>query len=151
MCSCLQVWDFDKFQECLSEEHGLPSDWVNSTLTVRHNNYATVTILLQCLQAILLLSSINFPFFQYFTYFFSIFKKLHMYVQNLPKFCQYSCSEFSKKYWQICIINFGGHAIMAVLCVCILTEATYFHHDNLFQQCETQAEPCPWLFRPARI
>ena len=30
----LQVWDFDKFQECLSEEHGLPSDWVNGPLTV---------------------------------------------------------------------------------------------------------------------
>lgn len=30
-----QVWDFNKFQECLSEEHGLPSDWVAGQLTVR--------------------------------------------------------------------------------------------------------------------
>ena len=34
VCTHLQVWDFDKLQECLSEEHGLPSDWVNTTLTV---------------------------------------------------------------------------------------------------------------------
>ena len=32
--SWFQVWDFDKFQECLSNEHGLPQDWVAGLLTV---------------------------------------------------------------------------------------------------------------------
>lgn len=29
-----QVWGFDKFQQVLSSEHGLPSDWVQGTLRV---------------------------------------------------------------------------------------------------------------------
>ena len=60
----------------------------------------------QCLQAVLLLFSINFPIFQYFASFFSILPDapytVLQYVQSLPnfsvfsEFCQYFCSEFSK-------------------------------------------------------
>ena len=72
----------------------------------------------QCLQAVLLLFSINFPIFQYFASFFSILPDapytVLQYVQSLPnfsvfsEFCQYFCSEFSKKIlvnpytWRLC-------------------------------------------------
>ena len=30
----LQIWDFEKLQEHVSVEYGLPADWVGTTLTV---------------------------------------------------------------------------------------------------------------------
>ena len=74
---------------------------------------------IQCLQAVLLVISINyFPIFQYFAGFFQYYSKSSICAKSsnfsvFSKFYQYMylCSEFSIKYWQIRILGGYGVAI----------------------------------------